>query len=426
MIGVVSYNIIEFINYYLTYVILFNVRFTSKKIRYLLVFCVSILVNLLVYLFLNRQVFNIVTTFMGAFAVIVLTTDKRYKVLLIFPFVYFISSLINLSGSYVLASVIKVNPEYVYESPLLTFISECTAVIVLLVWSKVNRNKTRREIKLSPGQYILALVGIICLLFVVGFVQGLIVNEFEFLIEIKGKLVIFTTVLAFCFLGLNFVLYRTWKDNALNKMENEKYEVFLNQQESYIKTIILEDERRRKIRHDMNAHILAMSVMLENKQYEELDIYFNNLKEKINESDIRKYTGVIAVDSIISELFNRARENAVICTWDGGLNLECKATVFELCVIFSNLLANAVEELEQLGGERKLDVYVKNIGDGTIIKVGNSCRIDTVVTDRPISKKGDSAYHGLGLRNVEDVVDKYKGSIKYHGESGWFEVEIVL
>lgn len=426
MIGVVSYNIIEFINFYLTYVILFDVKFTSKKIRYLVVLCVSILVNLLVYLLLDRQVFNIATTFMGAFAAMVLTTDKRYKVLLNFPFVYFISSLINISGSYVLASVIKVNPEYVYESPMLTFLSECTAIIVLLVWSRVNRNKKRIEIKLSLGQYLLALIGIICLLFVVGFVQGLILNEFELLNEIKGKLVIFTTVLAFCFLGLNFVLYRTWKDNALNKMENEKYEVFLNQQEAYIKTIILEDERRRKIKHDMNAHILAMSIMLKNKQYEELDIYFDTLKEKINESDIRKYTGVIAVDSIVNDFFNSAQEKNVICTWEGCLTSECKVTVFDLCVIFSNLLANAVEELEQLDGERKLDVYVKNIGDGTIIKVGNSCKLETVVTERPISKKGDSTYHGLGLRNVEDVVDKHKGAIKYHGESGWFEVEIVL
>ncbi len=426
MLGTLSFNIIEFINFYLMYVIVFNIRFTDKKLRYLMVVCGSLVINFFVYVFMDKSIGNILTAVLGILSAIVLTESKRYKVVLLFPFVYFISSLINVTGSYVLAYVMNIKPEQVYESPLLTFVSECTAVIILLIWSALNKNRERKEIHVTAGQYIWALLGVVCLLFVIGFVQGLILNEFDFLIQIKEKLVLFTTILAFCFVGLNFTLHNSWKKNIIYKTENEKYDMFINKQEAYIKRVILEDERRRKIKHDMNAHILAMSIMLKNKQYDELNSYFEELKELLDDSNVKKYTGIMAVDSVISEFYCRAEEIHTACTWEGYLNSEGNVTVFELCVLFSNLLGNAVEAIEQADGERKLDVYAENVGENIVITIGNSCKSDVNIMERPTSKKGDNISHGLGLRNVEEIINKHNGSIKYCGQAGWFQVNIVI
>lgn len=426
MIGLISFNIIEFINFYLMYVVVFNMRFTYKKLRYLVMIAGSLIINLLVYVCIDKDIGNVLTALLGLVSAVLLTESKRYKVVLIFPFVYFISSLINVTGSYLLAFALNLNPKHIYTSPLLTFISECTAIIVLLVWNVLNKNRQRKEIKITVSQYIIALLGIICLLFVLGFVQGLILNEFGFLIQIRRELVVFTIILAFCFLGLNLILQKTWKKSLIYKMENEKYDMYIDKQEAYIKKVIMEDEKRRKVKHDMNAHILAMSTMLKNKQYKELDNYFLELRTLLDDSKVEKYTGLAAVDSIISECYYNAREKNVVCAWEGKLNSEGKLTVFELCVLFSNLLKNALEAIEQSEGERKIDVRVGYIGDNIAISIGNSCNPDINTVERPKSKKIDKILHGLGLRNVEEIIDKYNGTIKYSGQAGWFQVNIVI
>ena len=44
----------------------------------------------------------------------------------------------------------------------------------------------------------------------------------------------------------------------------------------------------------------------------------------------------------------------------------------------------------------------------------------------PKSSKGDNVYHGLGFVNIENTIKKYKGTLEYKCENGYFEVEVGL
>ena len=64
-------------------------------------------------------------------------------------------------------------------------------------------------------------------------------------------------------------------------------------------------------------------------------------------------------------------------------------------------------------------------GNGVRIAMSNSCRkgldVRKLWTEKP-EKKG----HGIGMRSIEYVVEKYDGNIQYSCEDNIFEVFITL
>ena len=137
-------------------------------------------------------------------------------------------------------------------------------------------------------------------------------------------------------------------------------------------------------------------------------------------------SGNDTVDSILNYMLHRAEA------------LHCKTTVnilvprdsfmndFDLNIILSNLLDNALEALEK-ESERFLDIkmiYDKNV---LSIHISNSFhgKIKTRL-GRIQSSKKDKTLHGMGLSHVHRVVQSYGGDLHYSALDGRFTVEIIL
>lgn len=61
-----------------------------------------------------------------------------------------------------------------------------------------------------------------------------------------------------------------------------------------------------------------------------------------------------------------------------------------------------------------------------VLIVRNTCNEKLQGTMRPQTVKQDQVNHGLGLKNVEEIVTKQNGTISYLASDGWFEIEVVL
>lgn len=62
-----------------------------------------------------------------------------------------------------------------------------------------------------------------------------------------------------------------------------------------------------------------------------------------------------------------------------------------------------------------------------MVQVENSCmELSKETTDRPQTTKKNKREHGIGLQNVESVVEKYRGTIKYERREESFCVTIML
>nr|WP_286173306.1 GHKL domain-containing protein [Clostridium sp. WB02_MRS01] len=83
-----------------------------------------------------------------------------------------------------------------------------------------------------------------------------------------------------------------------------------------------------------------------------------------------------------------------------------------MATILGNLLDNAIDALEAIEDKRMVSVKIKLSRGQFIIKVSNT--FNGIVIERAnnlITKKKDDSSHGLGIKNIKKVLEKYNGSM---------------
>lgn len=101
----------------------------------------------------------------------------------------------------------------------------------------------------------------------------------------------------------------------------------------------------------------------------------------------------------------------------------------DLTTLLNNLLDNAVEAAEN-SSEKEIQVklFTKN-NSMQVIKITNSCNTEPIIKNKELlTVKKDKNLHGLGLKSVKKIVNKYKGSFEweYKQTDKQFEVCIIF
>ena len=98
-----------------------------------------------------------------------------------------------------------------------------------------------------------------------------------------------------------------------------------------------------------------------------------------------------------------------------------------MCTIFSNILINAIEAAQE-ADEKKINLICGNNENGEVfINLSNTySEAIHMKNGKIISNKLDKEYHGLGLENVCDSVNKYDGVIDIYETKKEFHIEIML
>ncbi|MEF9839372.1 MAG: GHKL domain-containing protein, partial [Lachnospiraceae bacterium] len=108
----------------------------------------------------------------------------------------------------------------------------------------------------------------------------------------------------------------------------------------------------------------------------------------------------------------------------------CKPEINDLdfCTIFSNLIQNAVEETERQCGRMKyIDINIKQGQIYLVIEIKNSS--DLIIKEGQMlfkTKKMDRQNHGIGLRNVQESVNKNRGIFEMGGDGNTVSVKVTL
>jgi len=103
-----------------------------------------------------------------------------------------------------------------------------------------------------------------------------------------------------------------------------------------------------------------------------------------------------------------------------------RINVYDLSVIFFNLLNNAFEESERIiSANPWIDVEVASYNDTLKLVIKNKAEKKKNVEEIS-SQKCDREIHGFGLRNVKSVVEKYEGTIDIKSTEDIYSVEILM
>lgn len=100
---------------------------------------------------------------------------------------------------------------------------------------------------------------------------------------------------------------------------------------------------------------------------------------------------------------------------------------FDLCVLFGNLLDNALEACVRIQSDASRFIHIKagTVKKCFLLEVQNSMdRTETYIEG--VTGKDNPYEHGIGLQNVKDVADRYNGIIKIETKDAVFMVSLLM
>ena len=276
-------------------------------------------------------------------------------------------------------------------------------------------------------------------------------------------------VLSFlCICGIGFYVF------GMDKIDIEQ-----KQKEQYRSQVafyqMLEEQYRslERLRHDLKNHIIGLQQLTENRVWDKtpnksdcescLRQTRNYLHKLAATGDIEyadDLTGKSIVDALLYYKHNQAKQNQI--RWECGAHIspECSVDDFDLCVIFGNLLDNALEACLKMPKEsdRYINIKAYMVKKCMLIEIINSSEMTTKSAkemravkysdnaDYSIASKSvqpaltsgwdsfdqaaDTKRHtyksGIGLRNVKDAIAKYNGTLNIDTDDNSFRISILI
>ena len=181
-----------------------------------------------------------------------------------------------------------------------------------------------------------------------------------------------------------------------------------------------------RLRHDMKNHIIALSALSRNKEWEKIDDYLKNMEGVVLDAG-GDLTGNKAVDALLYQKRKQAEGEDIKWECDVQMPKGCCINEFDLCVLMGNILDNALGACGRMQKDecRFINIQAKAVKKCFLIEVKNSMDRTEKRTEG-FTNKGNSQEHGIGLLNVSDVVNKYNGVVTTEAEKGIFVISILM
>lgn len=211
------------------------------------------------------------------------------------------------------------------------------------------------------------------------------------------------------------------KEKALLELETR------NQMHLY-KTITENVQEQRRISHEYKNQLTCIQALCKTKEYDELMQYLERINEDVLHDLDYIDTNHVLVNSVLNVKYEEAMANDIlfICKINdlSGLTMDSS----ELVVLLSNLLNNAIEACKKCNGKRVLKMKCIYEAGDFILYVKNSYDGKIKVVDHKLytTKKTNKESHGIGLKNVMQIVKKNEGYYAMNHTDTEFYISIVI
>lgn len=410
--------------YTLTVYKIINVFFTNKKINSIyekILYAIFNIAVVVVYLKFNIPLLTIVANFIFILLLLSLIYDDTFKrkalVTILIIFFLLISDILL---SMIFINVVNENilqKNNFFDIYVVFIVNMIRYLFVLIV---INFYKIRIE-KNIPLIFSLpiALTAVISMVVTINMLLVVDSNNYKFIFINMVLIFIICIILIYIF------------NKIVNVMtENARQKILIKQSEYYEKQI--EADRKhinntRKIKHDMKNHMYAIKNMAKNNMSKDIITYTNDILGKIEGEKVYINTGNYLIDGILNVKFEEIKNQCIDFKYDVKIPEGIKLPEFEVITILGNLLDNAIEGVKLIKDNRYIEVFISYKDSNLLIKIVNTFD-GLVIKDNKgfISRKGEKAYHGIGLENVREQVEKSNGYMNIDTGNCMFTVDLFI
>lgn len=181
----------------------------------------------------------------------------------------------------------------------------------------------------------------------------------------------------------------------------------------------------RKIRHDINNHLLAINALIETGNIEQAKRYISEVQEQTDLASMPVKTGRDVLDALLFKKTEQASEMGAAILFEVSCPLvECSISDYDLCTIFGNILDNALDAVKS--GDR-ISVNIGKQHDMLYISCENPFEGELKRRgDRILTTKKDFTSHGFGLMRIRETAKRCGGDVNITTEDGVFHIEVLM
>lgn len=186
---------------------------------------------------------------------------------------------------------------------------------------------------------------------------------------------------------------------------------------------VSEHEKNRRdiarLRHDMRHHNSVLFGMLQENKADDALSYLNGIQESLKTVAPVVYCEHIAINTVLSIYLEQATAHGVTVKYNLFVPAAINTEDMELASIYANIIENAIEACIKMdnSAKKEINIYADYKNGQHIIEVKN-----TFACEAAPPKKG----HGIGMKSVAYITEKYNGIFDVSAKNGIFCVRVIL
>ncbi|MDE6621772.1 MAG: ATP-binding protein [Lachnospiraceae bacterium] len=218
--------------------------------------------------------------------------------------------------------------------------------------------------------------------------------------------------------------YIKLKESAIVSRQLESYS-------NQLDVVMKSEEKVRGLRHDLKHHLSVLLMMADKGRTLEIVDYVRHMQVDLLSEGEHISSGNTDIDSLMNLMLERAKKELGTVQCRVCVPQELDVSAFDWNIIFGNLMDNAIDAAKR-SEDKLLQIKIHYQKGMLFINIRNSYSGELIKTeDRYLSTKDydradESQIHGLGIRNVRRIVEKYNGNMEICDEDGIFEVRILM
>lgn len=240
---------------------------------------------------------------------------------------------------------------------------------------------------------------------------------------------IFTMLIA---LSIFFVIAKLLNSSTdlirMKRSEKEMSDHMEIQRRSYDK-LVRKMEAGRAYRHDMRHHLRIIEGLAKQGDCGKIIEYTGKMNDSLGELENVGHCKNPEINAVLSEYISRAENSGCKITENFAFPAKLPFAEDDVCIVLANAVENAINACAKLPREeRYINISMECVDNRRLfVSVKNPCA-DVPEFDEnglPVVD-GRSEEHGIGLRSVNRIAEKYNGFLRCKLEKGEFVFQAAL
>ena len=200
---------------------------------------------------------------------------------------------------------------------------------------------------------------------------------------------------------------------SANQLLTENYQQLHAYQQNHAKQI-----------HDFNHHLTALKGLVALGKHEEALAYMESLLSTTYQETALCHSGSDIIDAIINCKAAEAAQLGIDFRFAVSFPVSADIAPVDICGVLANQIDNAFDACRQMPPSYlcEVKITIKHVENFVFFRVENTVDHNPFENNSSLSstKTDTSAQHGLGLKNIRDITDKYSGFLRNEYKSGLF------